>query len=1767
MKEKSGIKRLLAMLLAFALIAGESVTSEAAVYASQTNDDSGLVILSEDMDTAAEDITDDLLADDTDITDPDESVSENDISEGDTPDDMIAEDAVPEDIIAESTEEISADGTATEDADTAVGEETPEAAEEEPEGFSGKTADNTLWGVSMIANPITPANADQKWIGSYVYFGEYDGKPVKYRVLDNEATAFSEGSGDKTMLLDCDTILFKSAYANHSRPAWKDSNLKAMLNGNFLNSNVFTIPEREVIANSIKPVKKQGYDGTGKFERLVRGTPTYQESEFQALTGEKIFLLDACEASNPYYGYLNNHLSASSRKKDMNIVIEGKTYVVNQPWWVRSRVDDTYGYDGAVTVNGGAFVQGVFDGMTGVSPAFNIKHSDVIAATAIKGDKGTQDAEYKLTIKDDRLTAGLDGEKKVAMPVDGLLTATIPYSVSGTGIEPDTVSVMVVGTDGVILYYDSTKIVDETQKTGIISFDLPTACYSKVWGKDYKVYLLAEQRNGDRHSDYASIFEIPKDKVESSVDTHRVSFLINDSGKLGSFSVRPKDQMVKRGNKAVKPADPEASMYTFGGWYKEAECSNLFNFETAITASTELYAKWIPNETYDLWIGDTQVTQENYNNILNDADETAKYDPDTKTLTLDNPEINSGYVDGIINAMIYSKIDGLKITGEATLDAEQYGINTAIYSNGAELIFDNAELKLEGYRSAVKGKNITINGCKIEALGRNSHCINAEGSLKVIDSELSVGNYSDYACVHASEEVLIRYDNSPTVMTIENSLFGIQANKLTMDGGELYVKSTGRDCCGILVENGSMTLKGDNDVEVEAMAEPGSSNAYGIYAKNASIEIEDTFLGVGAWTENCKYAIYADKGIKFTEKTYIKTPESGRLSPDGKYITSSDGSNAKDARIKMKCRIRFIEIGKLAPGDDIPDQWIEPGMKAVEPEISRRLGERFGGWYDQETAPGYKGPYDFDEAEKFDFSKPVKQSANLFQGWIETDVFYTVEFDLNGKPGTPPYPQTVNELECASEPEAPVAEDYIFAGWYTSPACDDASRYDFTTPLTGNIKLYAGWRNTVRRVDFDLNGHKGTPPATQRIREGGRAVEPSKPADDGEYRFVGWYTDPACRMLYDFNRTVIADITLYAKWVKNSKATFRVKFDLCGVDASLVADQIIESGGKAKEPDAPIAKADEKKVFAGWYKTKEYKDGDKYDFKKTAVTGDITLYAGWTPIDDTGMFVSFCEDAGLFHDGSRYLYYYTSQKIKPAVNVTDAEGNPLTQGVDYTVKYSNNLNVDRNGKPAVVTVRGKGNYKETKKLMFYIVPKSIGNGIVSGNNLRNILGDGIEIATTADGRIIVKERSKVKPAINYGDYLLRPRDYTIRLEEGITIIGRGNFSGRIENIPVAIRTAKQIKEAGVRVSLKDVKNITYDGTVKTLSDNQLIVKDGKGSDKVEYKVRYINNKNAGTAKVVVTGIGNNTGTVTRTFKIKPDKGAEIKDEMTSVSADLVYKRSGVTPKVELTVERTVGGLKRKVKLNEGTDYKIKYSNNKKAHDKAAYTVTFTGNYKGHGKIKRNFTISKAKLDIADIEIIAPQKVYGKPGRYTSAPYVFIKDKDGKRALLDSGDYVVTSYRTADKDITKDRKYTASGASVAVAIEIKGKGNYEDSTMIKPDAYRIRTAGDGTKYDLTTAKIYAGSDGKDPGGKIPAKQYTGKAIEPAVDVYAKPVSGGAPEKVDPSQYDVTYINNVDRGKAVILVTAREGAGTTCVGSCTGSFSIGARGFDNLFQILK
>lgn len=96
-------------------------------------------------------------------------------------------------------------------------------------------------------------------------------------------------------------------------------------------------------------------------------------------------------------------------------------------------------------------------------------------------------------------------------------------------------------------------------------------------------------------------------------------------------------------------------------------------------------------------------------------------------------------------------------------------------------------------------------------------------------------------------------------------------------------------------------------------------------------------------------------------------------------------------------------------------------------------------------------------------------------------------------------------------------------------ACDTKGNLYYINDSGTLFKLNAG-------VKVSFSAGEGSKVDFQTTAANGSVAKPADPTREG-YTFAGWYTDEACTEAYDFSAAVTADMTLYAKWVKNETST------------------------------------------------------------------------------------------------------------------------------------------------------------------------------------------------------------------------------------------------------------------------------------------------------------------------------------------------------------------------------------------------------------------------------------------------------------------------------------------------------------------------------------------------------------------------------------------------------------------------------------------------------
>ena len=204
---------------------------------------------------------------------------------------------------------------------------------------------------------------------------------------------------------------------------------------------------------------------------------------------------------------------------------------------------------------------------------------------------------------------------------------------------------------------------------------------------------------------------------------------------------------------------------------------------------------------------------------------------------------------------------------------------------------------------------------------------------------------------------------------------------------------------------------------------------------------------------------------------------------------------------------------------------------------------------------------------------------------------------------------TVNVNQTVSAPSPnPTREGYTLEDWYIDKDCTNGKEWDFNTPVTADITLFAKWTENEYDVTFNSQGGSHINPIT--VAKNNTITKPTDPTKK-DCKFEGWYQNAACtgeKWNFDTD-TVTADITLYAKWTENTTPpTPTTKYTVTFVvDGSTVSSQEVESGEKATKPTDPTKSG---YTFDGWYQNENF-TGEKWNFNTDTVTGNITLYAKW----------------------------------------------------------------------------------------------------------------------------------------------------------------------------------------------------------------------------------------------------------------------------------------------------------------------------------------------------------------------------------------------------------------------------------------------------------------------------------------------------------------------------------------------------------------------------
>ncbi|MEY8391360.1 InlB B-repeat-containing protein [Lachnospiraceae bacterium 45-W7] len=137
----------------------------------------------------------------------------------------------------------------------------------------------------------------------------------------------------------------------------------------------------------------------------------------------------------------------------------------------------------------------------------------------------------------------------------------------------------------------------------------------------------------------------------------------------------------------------------------------------------------------------------------------------------------------------------------------------------------------------------------------------------------------------------------------------------------------------------------------------------------------------------------------------------------------------------------------------------------------------------------------------------------------------TVTFDADN--GTEPVVVSIVSGGKAEKPEDPNKDGFVFAGWYAE---GEEEAFDFNTPVTADLTLTAKWIASSDACTITFQN--GADTETKVIVKGQTVTKPDDPEKIG-HKFQGWFAENA-ETAFDFETVVTEDLTLIAKWEKNS---------------------------------------------------------------------------------------------------------------------------------------------------------------------------------------------------------------------------------------------------------------------------------------------------------------------------------------------------------------------------------------------------------------------------------------------------------------------------------------------------------------------------------------------------------------------------------------------------------------------------------------------------------
>ena len=573
---------------------------------------------------------------------------------------------------------------------------------------------------------------------------------------------------------------------------------------------------------------------------------------------------------------------------------------------------------------------------------------------------------------------------------------------------------------------------------------------------------------------------------------HTVTFNTGEGSAVDS-------QVVADGAKATKPADPTRDGYVFAGWYADADLKSPYDFSASVTKDLTLYAKWVkgsyvvdgvivdpsaegPNWDSD-WSGFTSADKVTEAPVPTEDAEakwvaTLKNSSEWNT-SVSDPLLVGDYVYIAVGSKLYKKnVDTGETAegGEAALVSAIDSTSRMVYTDGLILVPLSS-----GRLQALTVDTLTTKWVTDALPDGTKGSQQSLSSVTVRDGYAYFGSAdADWSNSYGGYLLCVRLSDGKVMWNKANqNSVGYYWSGMAFAGGYGVIADDSGTVSVVDPATGDVvsTLKVADRVRTTVLAD--GSTLY--------VASNDGVLH--------KLSVAAD-GI-LSEASSVKFGASSTSTPvlaNGKIIVGGASVDGFTGGWQGNTEYHYGQIAVI----DAATMKVENAVCKADGNYIRQYGYDAGG--DVKSQPVVS----VQDGQTYVYFTSNNNPGGIYRyrvGDEEAELLYT--------------PGTANQNYCMSS---------ISVG-------SDGSLY--YTNDSGKLFAIKGNGERLKRftVTFDANGKDAELPASQRVKQGHPAIEPSaKPRCTG-FTFVGWYKDAACTQAWDFAKDVVtADMTLYAKW-------------------------------------------------------------------------------------------------------------------------------------------------------------------------------------------------------------------------------------------------------------------------------------------------------------------------------------------------------------------------------------------------------------------------------------------------------------------------------------------------------------------------------------------------------------------------------------------------------------------------------------------------------------